>query len=344
MLYFSTFISGIQNFISKIIQNYINDIEVLKILDGGILYKSNKTFQEIENIRFFNNTFFVFNYLENFDGTIENYIEKLDFNKIFNCDFLQNFFKKNKNFKIFSSVENELISVNKKVLSKLENEIKKQYKINVNFDKKPSDYEFWLLSRSEKITFFMLRITKNRKKCEKGELKPEISNILNLIASIDENDVILDPFCGSGSILLERSRIANFKGLFNCDIDKEKVLALKDKIKKINNKKLNKSFFVKNLDFFENNFDNNFFTKIITDPPWGFFEKIDSIDAFYSKFFEISYRILKENGILVLLTANKNEVESLLNKSLNKFQLQEKYDVLISGKKAGIYKILKKNK
>ena len=102
------------------------------------------------------------------------------------------------------------------------------------------------------------------------------------------------------------------------------------------------SFFVKNLDFFENNFDNNFFTKIITDPPWGFFEKIDNIDAFYSKFFEISYRILKENGILVLLTANKNEVESLLNKSLNKFQLQEKYDVLISGKKTGIYKILKK--
>ncbi len=340
MLYFSTFISGIQNFISKIIQNYINDIEVLKILDGGILYKTNKTFQEIENIRFFNNTFFVFHYLENFDGTIENYIEKLDFNKIFNCDFLQNFLKKNKNFKIFSSVENELISVNKKALSKLENEIKKQYKINVNFDKRPSDYEFWILSRSEKITFFMLRITKNRKKCEKGELKPEISNILNLIAGIDENDVILDPFCGSGSILLERSRIADFKGLFNCDIDKEKVLALKDKIKKINNKKLNKSFFVKNLDFFENNFDNNFFTKIITDPPWGFFEKVDNIDAFYSKFFEISYRILKESGILVLLTANKNEVESLLNKSLNKFQLQEKYDILISGKKAGIYKIV----
>ena len=187
----------------------------------------------------------------------------------------------------------------------------------------------------------MLIITKNKKKLNKGELRPELSNILCLLSEPSENDIFLDPFCGSGAIALERSRIANFKGIFACDNNQEIIKGLKQEIKKINNKKLNKSFFVKNLNFFNNNFDNEYFTKIVSDPPWGFFEKIDNINNFYTKVLNEMYRILAKNGIIILLSANKNEINSILQSMRSKLKLIKNYDILVSGKKAGIY-IIKK--
>lgn len=49
-------------------------------------------------------------------------------------------------------------------------------------------------------------------------------------------------------------------------------------------------------------------------------------------------RTLKPEGLLVILTARKETLEKAMNQ--NKiFNLQAKYDVLVSGKKAAIYKI-----
>jgi tRNA G10 N-methylase Trm11 len=183
----------------------------------------------------------------------------------------------------------------------------------------------------------MLRISHNKKKLEKGELRPELANILCRLSEPNDDDVCLDPFCGSGAILLERSRIVDYGGLFNCDIDEENVLNLKNIIKKLDNKKLNKSFFVKHIDFFKNNFDDEFFDKIITDPPWGYYEKIDNIQEFYDDMLREFKRILKPKGIIVLLTANKEELEKAAIK--NKLNIVNKYDILVSGKKAGVYKI-----
>lgn len=337
--YYSSFISGIQD----IVKNNLTDCNIQKIMDGGVIYTSNKTPEEVEKIKFFNNTFIVIQKFENiFDKTkIESMIEGVDFDK--NNSFL-NYIKSKKlckNFHIFSSVENQLVSVDKKILGRFENKIEKLTNLKVEIGKKVADIEFWFLYRSENIGLFMIRITRNKKKVEKGELHPELTNILSLISNPSDEDVVLDPFCGTGAIALERSRILNFKGIFACDINEEKIKNLKNKIKSIKSKKLNKSFFVKNLDFFKNNFDNNYFSKIITDPPWGFFDKIDNIELFYSEMFKEFYRILAKNGILIILTARKDIMSKVLSLMSSKLKLLNNYDILVSGKKAGIYKIQK---
>lgn len=95
----------------------------------------------------------------------------------------------------------------------------------------------------------------------------------------------------------------------------------------------------------ESVFEDNFIDKIITDPPWGFYQHMDiDINVFYKKMLQEFYRILKPNGILVLLTARKKEFENSLADCQNKYKLVDKYHILVSGKKAAIYKIIKKIK
>ncbi len=88
-------------------------------------------------------------------------------------------------------------------------------------------------------------------------------------------------------------------------------------------------------------FDNNFITKIVTDPPWGLYENIENIESFYSAMIKELVRVLKPKGIIVLLTARKDEFEKILSKQKN-LELLEKYEILVSGKKSGIYKAKKK--
>lgn len=330
-VYFSTFISGLQNYIEEILPKNFKKVKVLKLMDGAILYETDES---SEDIRFFNNTFLVINTFDIDD--IDIIIKSSNPNVKEVVDYIKS--QDGRSFHIFTSRENQLISVDKRILSQLENKISKLTKLKLNIEKKPSDFEFWILTRSEGISLFMLRISKNKKKLEKGELRLELVNVMCQLSNMTEEDVCLDPFCGSGAILLERSRIANFKGLFNCDTNEENYLRLKNYIKKLDNKKLNKSFFVKNINFFDNNFDDKFFDKIITDPPWGYYEQIDNIQLFYNNMLKEFSRILKSNGIAVVLTANKEELEKAAKEF--GFAIKNRFDILVSGKKACIYSLV----
>ena len=62
--YYSSFISGIQD----IIKNNLFDVDIIDLFDGGVLYKTNKTPDEIEKIKFFNNSFLVIQTFKNIDS------------------------------------------------------------------------------------------------------------------------------------------------------------------------------------------------------------------------------------------------------------------------------------
>ena len=82
---------------------------------------------------------------------------------------------------------------------------------------------------------------------------------------------------------------------------------------------------------------DNMIDLIITDPPWGYYEKIDNIEKFYIDMFKEFCRVIKKNGKLVILSARKDEFELVLSKQ--KYIISEKIDTLINGKKASIYVI-----
>ena len=56
------------------------------------------------------------------------------------------------------------------------------------------------------------------------------------------------------------------------------------------------------------------------------------------------YRVLKPNSVVVILVGKKELFETVLKKISDKFSLESKYDILVSGKKAAVYKLVKHKK
>jgi 23S rRNA G2445 N2-methylase RlmL len=254
---------------------------------------------------------------------------------------LNNFLPNTKTFRIIASDENEFVSVDKKLLAQVESKIICLKGTKLRVDPHRPQAEFWFLRRSENIGFFMLRLTKNitNKKLPAGELRPELAYILCYLSEPDKSDIFLDPFAGHGSIPIERAKNFSYNMIFASDNDKNFKQIIRDRIK---TKKVNKTIIPKVLDALDMKvFENGFVSKIVTDPPWGLYENIKDITAFYTSMMKEFVRVLKTGGIIVLLTAKKDEYEKVISKHSD-LDLLEKYEILVSGKKSAIYKIKKK--
>lgn len=334
MRYISTVISGCENIITDFLRTDIPDIKILNTLNGLILYETKAEPDLICNLQYLNNTFMVLKTFDKLSGTDKDVITKMISETLGDYKNINIPNREINVFKIFASYESNLVSPSGHSVSQLIDKIKQTTKSKYN--SVGANTEFWFIARSEKMGFFALRITKNKKKLSPGELRPEIAYILCRLSKPNENDVFCDPFCGSGAIPLERSRIADYRGIFAMDINPDLISALKAKTKKIKNAKFNKSFFIKCQDFLKNSFEDNFLDVIVTDPPWGYFQNISN--DFYDLIMAQFARIIKPNGRLILLTAQKDKMKKIPAS----FNQTNKYDILLSGQKAGIFVFIKK--
>lgn len=190
--YVSTFISGLSSAIEKELTNKIKDVEIIKIFDGLIIYK---THEYIDKLPFFNNTFLLLglkqsNLLDSFNNEMNNLIKKLNINFKELKKYLS---LKQKSFKIIAIDRNQPTKINYNIVQNLEMEISKNLNIKVN-TRKP-DLEFIFLKRSEGFMLFMLKLTYNRKtekSLAKGELRPELAYILASLASLNKNKIVMD--------------------------------------------------------------------------------------------------------------------------------------------------------
>jgi tRNA G10 N-methylase Trm11 len=343
-VYASTCISGLQDPISAQLVKLIPDIRILGIYDGLLVYSTNTEAEKVKDLGFFNNSFLVLRKFDNLQNEDLNNLIRLSLRtRNISPKFARKITGVNKRFRIITSKENRLTAVDKDLLRSMEQKIANSYGLAV--DRAKPDLEFWFLYRSEKIGFFMLRLTKHtahEKVLNKGELRPQLSHVLSLISEPKAEDIVLDPFCGYGSIPISRANNFSYNMIFASDKDMGLVNNLKQKLKKQNFKR---PIIVKQADALDlkDIFEDGLIDKIITDPPWGFYEDIGmDIMIFYQKMLKEFHRILKLGGIIVLLTARKEEFEGSLADYKDEFKLIDKYDILVSGKKASIYKIVKR--
>lgn len=315
-MFYANFIVGFEKLVGKIFKEKYPETKILQTFNGAILYETpNK--KEV-SAPFLNNQFIVFDQSKETD--IGTFINGLD------CSGLEKP-KDKKGFRVIVSDKSELVSISESILGGLENKIKSKTGNYIN--RRKPDIEYWVLRRSEGTILFMERIGKHKsfdKVLEKGELREDLCYFLNYLSKPHENDVYLDCFCGSGAIIKSRIK-SKFNMIFGIDTNKEHISKLKKVFKKQNN------VIFKNIDFFKNNFNNDFVDKVVTDPPWGFYEEIDNIGVFYQKIFDEVTRLLKPDGLFILLSARKDEVKN----TNTPLKLLEQYDILVSGKKVGAY-------
>lgn len=94
-------------------------------------------------------------------------------------------------------------------------------------------------------------------------INPAIAYAMNQLAGLGEKDRILDPFCGAGTILIERQLLKPCICI-GVDIDPRALAAAK-----LNSEAAGVTIEFKHGDIREKNFPDNYFTKIISNLPFG---------------------------------------------------------------------------
>lgn len=184
---------------------------------------------------------------------------------------------------------------------------------------------------------------------ERGALPRSTARLLCELSQPSEEDVFLDPFMGSGSLPLERARMGPYSMIFAGDVDELCLASFKDELKTEARKspsfeRKRRTIFPKLIDARDlSRFEAAFFTAIVTDPPWGLYEKMsqEELLGLYSGFLRGAFRVLKADGRLVLLLGRESPLERAMAECGEKWRIQEDYGVLVSGRKARAVRLQK---
>ena len=339
--YFSTFITGLQEVVKSALDNQISDVEIGTIFDGLIMFQSDRPIQRIKSLRFLNNTFLLLHLFTPKEKTLSNKPIEDMMNAILKKPALipgvpRWAIKDAKSFRIIASIENQTVSVDNDLLTKIERFF--AYRLKLKTNRSRPDIEVWFIERSEGYGFIGIRLKHAQnveKVLQKGELRPELAHMLCYMSEPKKDDVFLDPFAGSGAIPIERAVSFPFKQVIASEGDIRTFERLK---KRASETKLNITlgqWDALNLT----SIPDNSVKKIVTDPPWGIFSQLDiDLKVFYFDMLNEFVRILQKDGLIIIVMGQKDLFEKALNK-LTTLTLTEKYDILVSGKKAAIYKM-----
>jgi len=333
--YYSTFITGTQEIVRTALKEKLKDTKVKLFLDGLVVYHCQGDLEKIKNLRFFNNSYLLLLLLKG-KLTTQVLIRKTLRNPSLLSDIQTENLKGVKNFRVVASQENQIVSIDKQLLGKIETLLSKKLGLKVN--RALPDVEIWFLTRSEGFGLVGLRITKTpnyEKTLHKGELRPELAHIMCLLAELKPLDVVLDPFAGYGAIPMECIKAFSVRQVVASEKDKGVFKVLQVKMSQNKKKVVLGRWNALKLS----SLTNNSMDKIITDPPWGFYDNRNiDLRKFYKRMFDEFIRVLKPNGLMIILTAQKELLGEIIA-SFSNLELLKRYDILVSGKKSAIYKI-----
>lgn len=242
--------------------------------------------------------------------------------------------KKFRTFRLVTSCQNQLVSMPKTVKTAVEQKLRVESGLAV--DRSLPDSEFWAVVRSDGQAYLLKRLTRHRaydKLLSPGELHPELAYLLCWLSEPRPGDVVVDPFCGYGSIPLQRCKRFSYAKLFAFDSDSQMVEITREKLPARENIRVER----KNVLTLSQRLPPESVDAFITDPPWGIYREMElDLEEFYRLALGQMVRVLKPDGRIVLLTAAKAEQSRALEETPS-LALTARYDILVSGKKAAVF-------
>lgn len=168
-----------------------------------------------------------------------------------------------------------------------------------------------------------------RKESVASSIAPVNAALIAALAKdyLQEGGQVLDPFCGVGTMLIERQRLVPSKTMYGLDIFKEALEKAK-----INADEANLRIFFINRDFFD--FKHEYlFDEIFTNMPRAMGHvKEDEIYSLYQRFFRKAHEHMEQGGIMVLYSHNRDFVKRLMNPAI--YRMEEEFEL---SKKEGAY-------
>lgn len=321
--YFATFISGTQEIISGRLQRFANaDLKVDELQDGLVLFTSTLSTNQLGELRFFNNVFGLLADLgeQSFMDEAAMLAAKTDMSML----------PPKAGFKIYTRLENQTVGV--KELGALQQAVADQ--TGGIPDSFRPNVELLLWKRADGRTLWGWQLPRpgfKTRNLEQGELRPELAHIMGLLASIDQKDVVLDPFAGYGAIVREC-----LQG-FHC----QEVIAVEYNEHLVPHLKSIPHLIAKQGDAARlPHIETRSVDRIITDPPWGKFEAAtpEHLERIYHESFIQMHRVLRVKGCVVILTG-----VPFLQKLAEEigFVVEKQYHILVNGQKADLFKLRK---
>lgn len=336
--YFATFIPGFREVIKAKIEKDSGDGEILKLFTNGVLFKTRVAQDKVHQI-YFNNVFLVmaFDSLDKSkqNGTLVKTLFKQSGEQ--SIRNIKKCFPSAQSFRIMIQRGNKLVHIPRSFTQNILTTIRRETRLT--YQPLKADLEFWFLLRDDGYGIFGVKSIKDklRKIIYKGELQPSLAHLLNLFSDPHSTDIYLDPFAGYGALPKDRLHHFDYHYIYTSDNNPQLV----EKLKKTMTH--NQRVTVKNADArILSYLADGSINKIVTDPPWGMYnmQNVD-LQTFYSKVLAEMVRVLKDKGLIVLVTGRPEEFKIALTHFKTKLTLTKTISTLVNGKKASIYKIIK---
>jgi len=152
-----------------------------------------------------------------------------------------------------------------------------------------------------------------RKYIHPSSLRPTIAYALVKLSRAKDKELILDPMCGGGTILIEATLTFPHLKAFGMDINQ---VFVKGAFKNVSAAGVKGRVILKVGDarILDKEFPNVEFDRIITDPPYGIRMRPRGLKELYERFLRSSLSILRDNGTLTLITIQRRLTLSIASK------------------------------
>ncbi len=204
-------------------------------------------------------------------------------------------------------------------------------------DEAEADVEFWVTMIDTEF-FITVRLSDDRMRHRDyktahrpASLRPAIAAALAWLSSPHDDDIVLDPFCGAGTILIERAHLGRYVMLIGSDRDRAALAAAETNV---GNRY--KPIQLENWDAAALPLADRSVNAIVTNLPWGIrYGTHGENRKLYPRWFAEFDRVLKSGGTMVLLTAEWRLMRDL--ERGRKIGPVKTYRVSILGTPATIY-------
>jgi predicted RNA methylase len=339
MIYYASFVPGMQEIVKEIILERLRGASIVKLLDGAVIFDTPCTYDKL-NFHCFNNIFMVISIVEhaaeaqNRDSPLETHMKKAA--AACGSPVISENNSKIKTFRIFCSFGNQPAAASETLRRETERFIARESGLKVN--RSAPDTEFWFLYRKEGFSVFMKRLTRHasfEKQLHPGELTPQLAWVLCKLSEPKHTDVVIDPFCGYGSIPEQRTKHFPFKKMYALDIDNRALKITREKLKgkRAGVCEVIQAGITSVFDYIPKGSAN----AVITDPPWGLYKGTDTpLQQFYDHMIAVFAGLLKAGGRAVALTAKHGELR-LATEKTPELSIIRTIPILVSGKKAVVF-------
>lgn len=198
----------------------------------------------------------------------------------------------------------------------------------------PADIEcwgFWIQDRlfvGIRITPPHVHLRTYRKEERQGSLRPTIAAAMTIITNPNPTDTVVDPMCGSGTLLIERGLLTSYTSLSGYDVDPNAARLTKENTANAGIKRIN----IKIEDATNLSVEDRSFNCLVCNLPFGniYGSRDTNFELYYRCLKEWS-RIIKSEGRAVLLTSDTGSFRQAQKQLSSFWTIQNVYRFKVLG-------------